>query len=163
SDVETVAGGLTVFAAVPAGLTLTNLTNTNGVISANVAATCLAATGAQNLTLTVRDDAGATASTPIVINVTANTPPALGYAATHSLNAGAALTINPAVASDNGTIANFAVQSAGTYTGALTSAQTACCWASLMHMGKPSRAFLSPLIARFRRAGVISSPARPIR
>ncbi|NOT63798.1 MAG: hypothetical protein HOP19_26585, partial [Acidobacteria bacterium] len=121
SDAEFAAGTLTVSAAnLPAGISLTNIVNTNGAITANVAAACNAAVGANNVVLQVADGGGLTATATLIVNVTANTPPTLSYAATHSVNSSATLTITPAQApADNGAVAGVVVQSAGTFTGTI--------------------------------------------
>ena len=121
SDDGTVASALTVTATnVPAGLTITNIVNTNGTITAEVAAACNATLGANTATLTV-SDGRLTAAANLTINVTANTPPALAYAAVYGALAGVPITIPPTQApTDNGNLASVVVQSAGTYTGGLT-------------------------------------------
>ena len=90
SDAETTAGGLTVTATnVPTGLTVTGITNTNGTITASVAARCNATLGVNNIELQVTDAGGMTATATLVVNVTANTPPTLSYAVAYSVNLGA--------------------------------------------------------------------------
>jgi hypothetical protein len=117
SDTETAAGSLTVTAlTVPTGISVTNIVNTNGTIAADLAAECTAATGDNTVVLQV-SDGSLTTNANLIINVTANTAPALTYA-NQSVAPGASLTINPATGpSDDLAIQSIAVQSPGTYTG----------------------------------------------
>jgi hypothetical protein len=120
NDAETPAGNLAVSATtVPAGLTVTGITNTAGAISATVAADCTAALGNNTVVLTVTDGNGSTATANLTVSVTANTAPTLTYAAA-SVNAGAATTNAPTTASDNGSITGYTVQNAGTYAGTIS-------------------------------------------
>lgn len=74
SDAETAAGSLTVTpGTLPAGLTISDLTNTNGTITATVSATCQAAAGANTIVLNVSDADGGTAAASLTVNVTAQT------------------------------------------------------------------------------------------
>jgi hypothetical protein len=73
SDVETPAGNLTVtLVSAPTGITVTNIVNTNGTITADVAAGCNAAVGSNTVVLQV-SDGQATANGNLTVNVTANT------------------------------------------------------------------------------------------
>ena len=75
NDAETAAGNLTVTAAtIPTGITITNITNTNGFIAAQVTARCDALVGANTVVLNVSDGT-ATATANLIVNVSANTPP----------------------------------------------------------------------------------------
>jgi uncharacterized protein (TIGR03437 family) len=105
SDTQTAAGNLTVTATtVPAGLTVTNLTNTNGTVTANVAAGCNAAIGANTIVLSV-SDGSLSATANVTINVTANTPPVLGRYANVTRRTGDRLSVLPdAAPRDNGTL-----------------------------------------------------------
>jgi CSLREA domain-containing protein len=120
SDNETAAGALTVTATtVPAGMAITNIINTSGTITADVATDCSAATGDKTIVLQV-SDGSLTANTNLIVNVIANTTPTLTYN-TGSVAFGNATTINPATGpSDNGAIASIAVQSTATYTGTIS-------------------------------------------
>ncbi len=74
SDTETAAASLTVTTVtVPTGITIANVTNTNGTISASIAASCLATLGANILSLKVTDALGASSTANISIDVTAGT------------------------------------------------------------------------------------------
>lgn len=121
SDVETTAGSLTVMAtAVPPGLTVTTITNTNGMVTALVTATCNATVGVNTVGLTVTDGNGAMATANLTVNVAANTPPVLTYN-NQSVGGTGGLTINPATGpSDNGSIDSLVLQSQGTYTGTIS-------------------------------------------
>jgi alpha-tubulin suppressor-like RCC1 family protein len=119
SDAETPAGNLTVAATtVPAGITVTSITNANGTISANVAAGCAAVIGANTVVLTATDGNGEAASANLTVNVTANTQPTLAYN-NISVNGGTSATNNPTAAGDNGSI-TYSVQSTGTYSGGIS-------------------------------------------
>jgi hypothetical protein len=103
SDIETTAAALTVTAqTVPAGLTISNLSNTNGAITADIAAACNAAAGANTVVLRVTDAGGATATANLTVNVNAA-----------SLN----ITTQPSSQSAlNGASATFSVAATGTGT-----------------------------------------------
>ncbi len=113
SDDLTAAGGLVVTVSSPApGISITNIANNNGTITATVAADCTATPGDNNVGLTVTDGGGLTATANLIVNVTVNTPPVLSYAGSHAVVAGGSLTINPANGpADNGAVASVAVQS----------------------------------------------------
>jgi hypothetical protein len=120
SDTETAAGSLTVTATtVPAGITITGITNAAGTISATVAADCTATIGVNTVVLTVTDGNGGTATANLAVTVTANTAPTLTYGNV-SVNAGASTSNTPTTATDNGSIASYSVQSQGTYTGTIS-------------------------------------------
>ena len=104
--------------SVPAGLTVTNIVNTGGVITADVSANCAISTGAKTVVLQVSDGA-LTATANLTVNVTANTAPSVTYANV-SVNAGGSTTNSLATATDNGSITGYAVQSQGTYTGTIS-------------------------------------------
>jgi uncharacterized protein (TIGR03437 family) len=124
------AGNVTVTAtSVPAGITVSNLSNSNGVISANMTAACNAAVGANNLVLSVGNGCGAAQTVNLTINVTANTKPALGTYSATGIGFGASATVTPSAAPvDNGSITSIAAAApnfAGTFsvnptTGAVT-------------------------------------------
>ncbi len=124
-DLETLAGSLTVTvtSANPAGgVTISNIVNTNGTITADIVAACAATAGTATFTLQVSDGSGGTATTTLSVAVVANTAPTLTYSGTAvAVNAGASTTINPATGpSDNSSVSTVAVQSQGTYTGTIT-------------------------------------------
>jgi VCBS repeat-containing protein len=73
ADVDNSAGSLTItLQSSPTGITVTNIVNTNGNITANVAASCSAALGANTVVLRV-SDGQATTNGNLTVNVTANT------------------------------------------------------------------------------------------
>lgn len=115
SDLETPARSLTVTAtSVPAGITLGSITNTNGTIRATIAAACGATVGANPVTLKVTDAQGATAFANVTVNVTANTPPALGSYPAKTLSLGAGGTVAPTSApSDNALISSITASAPG--------------------------------------------------
>ncbi|MEP7340603.1 MAG: Ig domain-containing protein, partial [Acidobacteriota bacterium] len=107
------AGTLTVTATtVPTGITVNNIVNTSGTVTADVSADCTAATGANVVVLTVTNGTTTLSNTAnLTVNVTANTPPALSYNSASTL-AGNATTVNPATGpSDNGSLASIVLQS----------------------------------------------------
>src|SRR6185295_18228611 len=70
-----------VVTASPAGISVTNLVNSGGTITADVSATCAAASGDNNVTLQVTDSEGATSTATLVVSVTptpAPTTPTIG-------------------------------------------------------------------------------------
>ncbi|MFZ4984610.1 MAG: beta strand repeat-containing protein, partial [Blastocatellia bacterium] len=123
SDTETAPGALTVSvtSANPAGgVTISDIVNTNGTITANIVAACGSTVGTASFTLQVSDSTG-TATATFNVAVTANTAPVLTYAAA-TINAGAAsTTLNPATGpSDNGTVSTIAVQNSGGFPGTIS-------------------------------------------
>lgn len=78
SDGQTGGGGLVVTTtSVPAGITVTGITNVNGAITAQIAAGCAAALGANTVTFQVSD--GTLSSTAnLTVNVSANPSPTAG-------------------------------------------------------------------------------------
>jgi hypothetical protein len=119
SDPETAAGSLIVTTtSVPLGISVTDIANNAGAVSARVGALCTAALGPNTVGLSVTDG---TASTPanLTVNVSANPAPSLGTYPATSLLVGGGTTVSASVAAtDNGTI-GFTV-AAGTFTGTLT-------------------------------------------
>lgn len=123
SDDATLAGNLVVTAgALPPGIALTNITNNNGTITANIAAACNAALGPNTVVLTVTEGGSLSATANLIINVTANTPPALGNYAATSVPVGNNATIAPNLApADNGTIISLnATIAPATFAGTIT-------------------------------------------
>ncbi len=118
-DTETLAGSLTIAAALPAGITLANITNTNGTITAHIQANCNATPGAQNILLAVTDAEGASATANFTVNVTATTPPVMAAQTGLTRSANAVASTSPsAVVSD-------AESAAGNLTVTVTSANPA--------------------------------------
>ena len=106
---------ITVTSANPAnGVTISNIINTDGNITADIVASC----GASTATFTLQaSDGSSTVSDTLNITVTANTAPTLTYEnQTVALNQ--SLTINPATGpSDNGKVSSIVEQSSGTFIG----------------------------------------------
>ncbi len=109
SDAETAAGSLTVAATtVPSGISVTSITNSNGTVSANVAASCTAPLGNSVVVLTVTDANGGTSTANLTVNVIANVAPSLVYPSA-STALGSSTTVTPTTASDNGLIASYSI------------------------------------------------------
>ncbi|MBX7222871.1 MAG: hypothetical protein K1Y36_23180 [Blastocatellia bacterium] len=121
SDVETPAGNLTVTATtVPTGITVTGITNTNGTITANVAASCTATVGANTVVLTVTDGSGGSTTGNLIVTVTANTAPVLGTYPNITVNQTQSGTSTPSAApTDNGSVVSLTAAAPG-FTGTLT-------------------------------------------
>ena len=126
SDAQSSAASLIVKATlVPPGITISNLTNTNGQVSANVAVACNATLGANTVGLTVNDPEGLTTTANFTVNVLSNTPPVLGAYPPVSLNAGESLTIVPgSTPTDNGSIATLTADATAGFTGTLSASKT---------------------------------------
>jgi hypothetical protein len=78
SDGQDPAGALKVTAtSLPAGLSVTGITNTNGTVTATVAAACTAALGKHLVELRVTDSGSLTATDNLTVNVTASNPPVI--------------------------------------------------------------------------------------
>src|SRR6185369_13106609 len=105
NDNESGAGGVSVAvtSANPAnGVTVSNIVNTNGTVTADVVAAC-GATSA-GFTLTATDGNGTTATATLNVTVNANTAPAVSYSSPQSLIFGGSLNVSPASATDDGSI-----------------------------------------------------------
>jgi hypothetical protein len=120
NDTENGAGGVTVTitSVNPSnGLTVSNIVNTNGSVSADVVADCTATNA--SFTLTVTDGNCATTAT-LNVTVNANTPPTLGTYLATTVATGGSTTVTPTVApSDNGSISSSSVSAPG-FTGTLS-------------------------------------------
>ncbi|MCA8944729.1 MAG: hypothetical protein KDB29_00730, partial [Planctomycetes bacterium] len=74
SDAEDADGSLTVTAtSVPTGITVTNITNTNGTVTADISATIAATLGANAVTLQVQDSLSTASTDTLTLNVSAPT------------------------------------------------------------------------------------------
>ena len=119
SDTQTPAGDLTVTATtVPDGIAITDIVNTDGTITANVAASCAALTGANTVVLEVSDGA-ATSTANLTVDVTANQPPTVAYGDT-AVDFNGSIDNTLTTSSDNGTIDSFVVQDVSTFTGTIS-------------------------------------------
>jgi uncharacterized protein (TIGR03437 family) len=121
SDPETIPNNLVVTASAPPGISVTNLVNNNGVVSASIAAACNAAVGPNTVVLIVTDGNLASNTANLTINVVANNAPTLAaYPSPPVINVGDSLSVQPAAPpSDNGTITGVTV-SAAAFTGTLS-------------------------------------------
>ena len=98
---------VTVTAANPSnGVSISNIVNTGGNVTADIVADCTATTAA--FTLQASDGTSAATDT-LTVTVTANTAPTLVYSSPQSVAFDGALNVTPTSASDNGTIA-YSVQ-----------------------------------------------------
>jgi len=123
TDDLTPAGNLAVaVASIPAGITITGVANTNGSITASVAAACNATLGDNTVALTVTDGGGLSKTANLTVSVTANPPPALGNYPATGVNAGANVTVAPSAApTDNGAITTMTASVApGSFTGTVS-------------------------------------------
>ena len=120
ADSQTAAGSLVVTqiaGGTSNGITVTGISNSNGAITAAVAASCTAIAGTVRFRVS---DGSMTDTGDLQVNLTANTPPILTYAASN-IAGGANGSINPVTgASDNGSIASAVVLSDGSYTGGIS-------------------------------------------
>jgi uncharacterized repeat protein (TIGR01451 family) len=116
SDAETPAGSLAVeVVSAPAGISVTNIVNNNGTITATVLAGCGAAVGQNLVSLRVTDAGGLTSLANLIVNVAANSPPTLGsYPASVVVNLGAGTTVTPsAPPADNFSVMNVTASAPG--------------------------------------------------
>ncbi len=120
NDAESGAGAVvvTVTSANPSnGVTISNIVNTAGTVTADVVADCTAT----NATFTLQaSDGSLTATDTLTVTVTPDTAPTLSYNnASVALNG--ATTVNPVTGpTDNGSVSTIVVQSQGTYTGTIS-------------------------------------------
>ncbi|MCI0486877.1 MAG: FG-GAP-like repeat-containing protein [Blastocatellia bacterium] len=110
SDEESPAGDLIVtVTSAPAGISITNIINTDGNITALVAADCTAVPGQNLVELQVSDGCDTTTAN-LTVNVTENTPPSLGTYPPTTVLEGDSVTVTPsAPPSDNGTLVDLMV------------------------------------------------------
>ncbi len=97
------------------GVTISNIVNTGGNITADISASC----AASNATFTLQASDGSSTATDTLTVTTANTGPCLSYASPQSVHFGGALNVTPTAA--HGTITGYAVTSV---TPVLTTAPT---------------------------------------
>lgn len=121
SDAQTANSNLQVFLLnAAAGLNITNLTNSRGTLSASVGAACNAAASPLTAMLLVTDPGGLSATASVTINVTANTPPALGAYPNATATTGAGTVVLPAQPpSDNTAISAVTATASAGFTGTL--------------------------------------------
>jgi hypothetical protein len=100
---------VTVTSANPSnGVTISNIINSGGNITANIAASCTATDASFTLQAS---DGTSTATATLNITVTANTAPTLTYASPQAVAFNGSLNVAPTTATDNGSITGYAVQS----------------------------------------------------
>jgi 6-phosphogluconolactonase (cycloisomerase 2 family) len=114
SDAQTPASALTVnvngaASATVNNITVSNLVNTNGTITANIVVACNATLGTTNFTINVSDGSLTTPGI-LMVTVTDNTAPTLSYN-NASVSAGGSITVSPTTASDNGSITGYSIVS----------------------------------------------------
>jgi uncharacterized protein (TIGR03437 family) len=122
SDVDTVAGNIFVgLKNIPAGVSVSNLANNNGTVTATVAVPCGTAPGAYPVTIEATDGAGLKSTADVTINVTANSAPVLGtYPATAVPVVGTSATVTPSAApTDNGSITTIVATASPGFAGTL--------------------------------------------
>jgi hypothetical protein len=115
SDDVAAPGAILVTAmTVPANMTITNIVNTNGTITANIAAGCAAATGANVIVLKATDGKTLNMTANLSINVTANPTPTLGNYTGTTIVTGCKAIITPdAAPGDNQPLASVTVSAPG--------------------------------------------------
>lgn len=120
SDLEQAPGSLVVsLYSLDSGLNLTNLANTTGSVSADLAASCTSPLGTRNVSVSVSDGFAQTIGTTGV-NVTANTAPTLGTYPSATATTGGSNTVTPLSApSDNGSITTLTASAPG-FTGSFS-------------------------------------------
>ncbi len=104
----------------PTGITVTNIMNTNGTITANIEAGCSAATGDNTIVLLATDGKALSQTANLVINVAANTAPTLGNYSNTSIVVSCKATITPtATPGDNGSVSTVTATGSAGFTGTI--------------------------------------------
>jgi hypothetical protein len=110
---------VTVTSANPSnGVTISNIVNTNGSVTADIVAACAATNATFSLQAT---DGSSTATGTLTVTATANTAPTLTYSTPQSVAFNGSLNVSPATAADNGSITAYSLVSVSP---ALTTAPT---------------------------------------
>jgi hypothetical protein len=100
------------------GVTVSNIVNTGGNITADIMADCTASDASFAL---LASDSLSTASATLNVTVNPNTAPILSYLSPQNLTLNGSLNLNPtALPGDNGSIASIVLQNAGAFTGAIS-------------------------------------------
>ncbi|MBX7219807.1 MAG: hypothetical protein K1Y36_07665 [Blastocatellia bacterium] len=121
SDAQSPPGSLQVAVTAPTGISVTGLVNQNGTISGNITVACGVALGPKTLILRVTNGAGNATDAAIQVNITANTPPAVGSYQAVNVVLGSPTTVTPsAPPTDNGTVATVTVAASAGFSGPLT-------------------------------------------
>ena len=108
SDTQSGASGVTVTvtSANPSfGVTISNIVNTTGTITADVIANCTASNA--SFTLTATDGGGATTTATLNVIVTATTAPTLVYPTSLNVTSGGSLNVTPTTATSSGSVSYF--------------------------------------------------------
>ncbi|MDQ3011425.1 MAG: hypothetical protein M3X11_12060, partial [Acidobacteriota bacterium] len=107
--------------SIPAGLSITNITNINGMIYADVRADCNATVGANTVVLKGTDSANNMVMANLTVTVVMNPVPTFGtYPATTTVNLSGSTNVTPSAApTDNGTISTLVATAPG-FTGNLS-------------------------------------------
>jgi hypothetical protein len=106
---------------VPPNMTITNIVNTNGTITADLAAGCGATLGNNIIVLKATDGKNLNMTANLTINVLANTAPTLGNYANSTVVTGCKLILTPdAVPGDNGSVQSVMASGSGGFTGAIS-------------------------------------------
>ncbi|MBS1807005.1 MAG: IPT/TIG domain-containing protein [Acidobacteria bacterium] len=115
NDAETAMGNLTVTVGeLPSGITLADLTNSNGTITAKLTVECGVSLGATSIPLTVTDTGGLSATTSLPVTIASNTAPSLGAYSFATLNLGNSTDFSPnAAPNDNGIVKSIVASAPG--------------------------------------------------
>jgi CSLREA domain-containing protein len=115
--VVTVNGGAS---ATVNGVTVSNIVvSAAGNVTADIVASCTATNA--TFTLTVTDSVGASSNATLTVNVTPNTPPAVGTYSATNLPSGGGTTVTPSAApADNGSITGASATASGAFSGTLS-------------------------------------------
>ncbi len=119
NDLETAPGSLTitqVAGGTATGITVSNITNKGGTITAQISASCTAVEGTVRFQVS---DGSLTGTGELMVSVTANAVPTIAYGNV-TVAVGASTTNSPTTATDNGSITGYSVQPAKTFSGALS-------------------------------------------
>jgi hypothetical protein len=121
SDDVAAPGSITVTVMnAPTGVTVTNIINSNGTITANIAAGCNAATGNNTIVLQATDGKLLSQTANLVVNVAANTAPTLGNYANTTIVLSCKAVITPTAApTDNGSVSSVMATASAGFTGTL--------------------------------------------
>ncbi len=108
SDDVSMPGNITVTTVtVPTGITVSNIINNNGTITANLEAGCNAATGDNTIVLKATDGKALDINANLVLNVQSNIAPTVGSYANSTIVSSCKLVLVPTAApADNGSVMN---------------------------------------------------------
>ena len=120
SEKDAPMGGLLVeILSPPAGITLAEIKNPDGMVSAVVTVSCVAPLGTTTVPLRVTGSHGETATANLIINVIANSPPALGgYAGVEMLTNRESIIRPSVVPFDSGVVVSLQATATG-FTGSI--------------------------------------------